>query len=99
MKFNPNHPRSSDQVQRLVTDPSQLMTVRFQGQLSFFQTEEEVDDVAEILLGFFIPWERLPSLFHMHNELKRRAIIDGSYCCFHPAFPTPSKTLLSIFYP
>jgi len=30
-------------------------------------------DVAEILLGFFIPWERLASLFHGYSELKRDA--------------------------
>jgi hypothetical protein len=74
MKFNPNHPRSGNQVQRLVTDPSQLMTAHFQGRLSLFQTEEEDirgghpnttamgNDAAEILLGFFIPRERLLSV-------------------------------------
>ena len=85
MDFHPNHPRSRNQVQRLVTDPSYMMTVRFTGQLTLFQSAEDAvrgghpdttameNDVAEILLGFFVPWERLTSLFRTYDEPKRDA--------------------------
>jgi len=51
------------------------MTVHFNGQLSEFQSEEESiqgghptttaiqNNLAKILLGFFMPWDQLPSLF------------------------------------
>ena len=54
------------------------MTVHFNGQLSEFQTEEESirrghpttnaikNDLAELLLGFFMPWDQLPSLFQRY---------------------------------
>src|SRR5436190_15678137 len=54
------------------------MTVHFNGQLSEFQTEEESirgghpkttaieNDLAEVLLGFFVPWDQLQFLFQRH---------------------------------
>ena len=54
------------------------MTVHFNGQLSEFQSEEESiqgghptttaiqNNLAKILLGFFMPWDQLPSLFQRH---------------------------------
>jgi hypothetical protein len=50
----------------------------FNGQLSEFQAEEESvprghpnttaieNDLAEVLLGLFVPWEQLPALFRQH---------------------------------
>ena len=54
------------------------MIVYFNGQLSEFQTEEESirgghpkttaikNDLAEVLLGFFVPWDQLQYLFQQH---------------------------------
>jgi hypothetical protein len=61
-------------VQRLALSPKQIVTVILQGQLTEFQTAEDLlpgghpatnailNDMAEIFLGLFIPWERLPDL-------------------------------------
>ena len=78
IKFDPIHPKYSVYVQRLACKKSQLMTVTFNGQLSEFQAEEDTvqkghpdtaaieNDIAEILLGLFVPWHRLPHLFSQH---------------------------------
>ena len=54
------------------------MTVTFNGQLTEYQTEEDsvagghpmtdavMNDIAEILLGLFVPWDKLPLLFLQH---------------------------------
>jgi hypothetical protein len=72
--FAENHPRHSTHLQRLAHSPHQTATVTLQGQLSEFQSSEDSvlgghptttaiqNDLAEILLGLFIPWERLPAL-------------------------------------
>ena len=64
------------------------MTVCFNGQFSQHQVEEESiqgghpttaaikNDLAEVLLGFFLPWDQLPVLFQRHASeynLKRDA--------------------------
>jgi hypothetical protein len=75
-------------VQRLAHKKSLVMIVTFAGQLSEYQTEEEslrrghpkttaiVNDLAEILLGLFVPWNQLPPLFQQYAaeyEMKRDA--------------------------
>jgi hypothetical protein len=54
------------------------VTVTFNGQLTEYQTEEDsvaggypitdavMNDIAEILLGLFVPWDKLPLLFLQH---------------------------------
>ena len=60
---------------------SQVTTVTFNRQLSEFQTEEDSipggylrmisieNDLAEILLGLFIPWSQLLILFQQYAPL------------------------------
>lgn len=76
--FHPNHPRHVTHVQRIAHTHSEISTVTLQGQLTQFQAAEDaipgghpttvaiVNDVAEILLGLFVPWEALPRLFQQH---------------------------------
>src|SRR6266850_2948638 len=86
--FDPKHPNNNTHIQHLVSKLSQIKTVHFNGSLSQFETEEETipkghpltleikNDLAEILLGFFLPWEELPSLFQRYAsqfETKRDA--------------------------
>ncbi|KAB8228035.1 uncharacterized protein BDW43DRAFT_316241 [Aspergillus alliaceus] len=73
--FDPNHPQCATYVQRLACTPSQVATVTFHGQLTEYQaaedavpgghpkTESIMNDISEILLGLFIPWEKLFALF------------------------------------
>jgi hypothetical protein len=96
VEFESKHPRSETHVQRLACRQSQVMTVHFNGQLSEFQTEEESirgghpttsaiqNDLAEVLLGFFVPWDQLASLFQRHAseyETKRGCLFEGMECC------------------
>ncbi|OJJ51893.1 hypothetical protein ASPSYDRAFT_37735 [Aspergillus sydowii CBS 593.65] len=87
--FEEKHPRHSTHMQRLARSPSQTLTVTLQGQLTEFQTVEDSipgghptttaieNDLAEILLGLFIPWEKLatfvlsdsPPTRSIHHEL------------------------------
>jgi hypothetical protein len=65
--FDLRHPRYNPFVQRLAWSESQVATISFNGQLIEFQLEGDavlrghstrhaiVDDLAEILLGLFIP--------------------------------------------
>lgn len=65
--FNETHPRHRTHVQRLARSPSQTATVTLQGELTEFQSAEDSvpgghptttaiqNDLAEILLGLFIP--------------------------------------------
>jgi len=78
LEFHPKHPKHGIQVQHLARKKSQVATVVFNGQLSQFQTEEESirgghpvttameNDLAEVLLGLFVPWNQLPALFQQH---------------------------------
>jgi hypothetical protein len=78
IEFDPAHPRSDRYIQHLATKKSQVLTVTFNGQLSQFQAEEDTvrgghaateaikNDIAEVLLGLFVPWDRLPLLFQQH---------------------------------
>ena len=75
IEFDSKHPKHSILVQRLAYKKSQVATITFNGQLSEFQAEEESiqgghpktaaieNDLAEILLGLFIPWNQLLPLF------------------------------------
>ncbi|KAH6691787.1 hypothetical protein BKA61DRAFT_742494 [Leptodontidium sp. MPI-SDFR-AT-0119] len=88
LEFDPKHPKYGIYVQRLARKKSQVTTVTFNGQLSEFQAEEEAvlgghpvtaaiqNDFAEVLLGLFVLWNRLPDLFRHHAvyyEIKREA--------------------------
>jgi hypothetical protein len=88
VEFHERHPNSGTHLQRLACKQSQVMTVHFNGQISEFQAEEESirgghpktaamqNDLAEVLLGLFVPWNQLPSLFQRYAsgyEAKRDA--------------------------
>jgi hypothetical protein len=76
--FDPNHPRYTTHVQRLARTLSQVATVNFNGQLTEFQAAEDAipgghprtvavkNDMAEILLGLFVPWHHLTDLFRRY---------------------------------
>jgi hypothetical protein len=78
LEFDPKHPKHGIQVQRLARKKSQVVTVTFSGHLSQFQPEEDGipgghpvttamrDDLAEVLLGLFVPWNQLPAIFRLH---------------------------------
>jgi hypothetical protein len=78
LEFDPKHPKHGIQVQHLVRKKSQVATITFSGQLSQFQAEEEgvpgghpvttamQNDLAEVLLGLFVPWNQLPALSRKH---------------------------------
>lgn len=75
LPFDDIHPRHRTHVQRLAHCPSQIATVTLQGELTEFQSAEDSipggnpltaairNDLAEIFLGLFIPWQNLPLLF------------------------------------
>jgi hypothetical protein len=88
VNFDPRHLKSGRFVQRLAKMKSQVATVTFTGQFSEFQIEEESVtggnpltmamriDLAEVLLGLFVPWDQLPPLFQQYGvnyEEKRSA--------------------------
>jgi hypothetical protein len=76
--FDPDHPRYTTYVQRLARTLSQVATVVFNGQLTEFQAAEDAipgghpetiaakNDMAEILLGLFVPWHHLTDLFRCY---------------------------------
>lgn len=78
LEFDPEHPKHDILVQRLARKKSQVVTVTFSGHLSQFQVEEEgipgghpvttamQNDLAEVLLGLFVPWNQLPVLSRLH---------------------------------
>src|SRR5882757_800570 len=78
VEFDPAHPKHGIQVQRLARKRSQVITVTFTGQLSQFQAEQEgvpeehpvttamENDLAEVLLGLFVPWHHFQTLFPHH---------------------------------
>jgi hypothetical protein len=78
MDFDSNHPRHATHVQRLARSQSQVATVTFTGQLTEFQTAEDavpgghpkttaiINDISEILLGLFVPWDQLVNLFRRY---------------------------------
>jgi hypothetical protein len=67
--FDPFHPKSNTCVQHVARSKSQIATVIFNGQLTQFQTAEDsipgghpktdaiINDLAEIFLGLFVPWQ------------------------------------------
>ncbi|KAJ6125807.1 hypothetical protein N7471_010300 [Penicillium samsonianum] len=69
--FHPRHPRRSACVQHVARSSSQIATVAFSGQLTQYQTAEDsirgghpmtdaiANDLAEIFLGLFVPWDKL----------------------------------------
>lgn len=78
--FDVSHPRYLSHVQRLARSKSQVATISFSGQLTEFQPKEDAisgihptteaitNDLAEILLGLFIPWQDLGPLLCRSKE-------------------------------
>ncbi|KAH9203038.1 hypothetical protein DL95DRAFT_180650, partial [Leptodontidium sp. 2 PMI_412] len=78
LEFDHKHPKHGIHVQHLARKKSQVATVTFNGQLSQFQAEEEgvtgghpittamQNDLSEVLLGLFVPWNHLETLFRQH---------------------------------
>jgi hypothetical protein len=74
--FHKTHPRYRTHVQRLARSVSQTATITLQGELTEFQSAKDSmlgghptttaiqNDLAEILLRIFIPWQNLRTLFH-----------------------------------
>lgn len=77
-QYDSQHPKYSTQIQRLAKSRSQMRTVCYHGQLSQCQNEEEQvrrghpttlairNDLAEILLAFFVPWHQIVPLFNTY---------------------------------
>jgi hypothetical protein len=69
--FDPRHPKCGACVQHVARSPSQVATVAFSGQLTQYQMAEDsicgghpmtdaiANDLGEILLGLFVPWNKL----------------------------------------
>lgn len=78
LDYDPAHPRYDTHVQRLARTTAQIATVAFTGPLTEFQTAEDavrgghpeteaiMNDLAEILLDLFVPWDKLANLFVRH---------------------------------
>ena len=76
--YDPTHPKYEREVQRLAKTPGQIRTVSFHGFLSQCQDEEDSvrqghpstpairNDLAEALLGCFVPWQKIVALFERH---------------------------------
>ena len=79
-EFDTSHPKSDTCVQRVARSKSQIATVIFNGQLTQYQTAEDsvpgghpitdaiMNDLAEIFLGLFVPWEKLRHIFGQHGD-------------------------------
>ena len=77
-QYDPSHPKYTSSVQRLARNHAQVWTVSFYGQLSQCQDEEDQvrrghcttsairNDLAEILLAFFVPWHKIRPLFDFY---------------------------------
>jgi hypothetical protein len=80
VNFDVSHPRHLSHVQHLARSKSQVTTISFSGQLTEFQpaedaisgghpmTEAIINDLAEILLGLFTPWQDLAPLLRRSKE-------------------------------
>jgi hypothetical protein len=76
------HPKYTVEIQRLVKNRSQIRTVSLHGHVSEFQQEEETiqhghptttaiqNDLAEILLACFIPWQQILLLWNENNSVQ-----------------------------
>ncbi|KAJ5370019.1 uncharacterized protein N7496_006111 [Penicillium cataractarum] len=104
--FDETHPRHRTHVQRLAQSPSQTATVTLQGELTEFQSSEDSipdgnptttaiqNDLAEILLGLFIPWQNLPSLFQQTHPTSAvtHDILHHVWKCVEPTLPPHIRT-------
>jgi hypothetical protein len=86
-------------IQHLAHNTSDLVTVTFNGQLTEYQTEEGsvaggypmtdavMNNIAEILLGLFVPWDKLPLLFLQHaTQLNPYTLL---WTAVEPTLPPP----------
>ncbi|KFZ23650.1 hypothetical protein V502_01866 [Pseudogymnoascus sp. VKM F-4520 (FW-2644)] len=104
--YDAHHPKSGLYVQRLVTKRSQVATVTFNGQFSEFQAEEESvqgghprttamdNDLAEILLGLFVPWDQLCPLFQKQsiNNDTKKDLYSPIWKIIEPMLPPHNRT-------
>jgi hypothetical protein len=104
--FEEKHPRHSTHMQRLARSPSQMLTVTLQGQLTEFQSAEDSipgghptttaieNDLAEILLGLFVPWERLATLVLSNSSPTQniRRDLHQIWSTVQPALPAHCQT-------
>ncbi|KAL5335626.1 hypothetical protein BJX70DRAFT_311402 [Aspergillus crustosus] len=103
VNFDSNHPRHLSHVQRLALSPRQTATVTLQGQLTEFQTAEDslrgahpvtnaiLNDLAEILPGLFVPWERIPDL------VQQPLLTANERIAYHPVWSAVEQFFLYIF--
>lgn len=104
--FNDQHPRFHTHLQRLARSQAQTATVTLQGELTEFQAAEDSvpgghpttaviqNDMAEILLGLFVPWEKLPSLIQripMQAE-NPHSILHQIWTLVEPVLPAYCRT-------
>ncbi|KAJ5198759.1 uncharacterized protein N7498_007876 [Penicillium cinerascens] len=104
--FEDAHPRHRTHIQRLAQSPFQTATVTLQGELTEFQSSEDSvpdgnptttaiqNDLAEILLGLFIPWQNLPSLFQQTHPpaTSTHDILHHVWTCVEPTLPPHIRT-------
>jgi hypothetical protein len=103
--FDEEHPRHRTHVQRLAQSPSQTATVTLQGELTEFQSSEDSvpggnptttaiqNDLAEILLGLFIPWQDLSSIFHQTPATATtHDILHSIWASVEPTLPAHIRT-------
>jgi hypothetical protein len=109
IEFDQHHPRCLTHMQRLAQSPSQTATVTLQGQLSEFQAAEDslpgghpstdaiLNDMAEVLLGLFIPWENLPSLLRQSTSTPENSInrYYRVWTAIEPSLPAYIRTFAS----
>jgi len=99
--YDETHPNFETHVQRPAKTSAQIHTVCLHGQLSEFQEEEESvkrghtitaairNDLAEVLLAFFVPWEKLLPLFEEYcpqNKTRNEAYSEA-WCVIEPTLP------------
>ncbi|CEO59598.1 hypothetical protein PMG11_04270 [Penicillium brasilianum] len=106
ISFHEAHPRYRTHIQRLAQSPSQSATVTLQGELSGFQTAEDSvpgghpittaiqNDVAEILLGLFIPWQDIPSLAQVPSSTSENFhdVLHNVWLSVEPTLPAFIRT-------
>ncbi|KAJ5318263.1 hypothetical protein N7476_004683 [Penicillium atrosanguineum] len=103
--FDEEHPRHHTHVQRLAQSPSQTATVTLQGELTEFQSSEDSvpggnptttaikNDLAEILLGLFIPWQNLSSIFpQAPTTTTTHDILHDIWTSVEPTLPAHIRT-------
>lgn len=104
--FNDQHPKYHTHLQRLARSQAQTATVTLQGELTEFQAAEDSvpgghptttaiqNDLAEILLGLFVPWGDLLSLVQRIPTQAGypHSILHQVWTLVEPTLPTYCRT-------